>query len=88
MCDNNYYVVTERGNGTSLKEFVDKKGFLMENESKNYFKQIQEGIRYCHDRCIAHNNLSLKNVYLKYGSDRESEIDDNLVVNLYILMTI
>lgn len=37
---------------------------LEECEAKRIFKQIVEGIRYCHNRCITHRDIKLENLLL------------------------
>lgn len=37
---------------------------LEEKEAKRIFKQIVEGIRYCHNRCITHRDIKLENLLL------------------------
>ena len=37
---------------------------LEEKEAKRIFKQIVEGLRYCHNRCITHRDIKLENLLL------------------------
>ena len=37
---------------------------LEDNEAKRVFKQVVEGIRYCHNRCITHRDIKLENLLL------------------------
>ena len=45
-----------------LKAHPNKR--LPETEAKRVFKQVVEGIRYCHNRCITHRDIKLENLLL------------------------
>lgn len=47
---------------------------LPEVEAKRVFKQVVEGIRYCHNRCITHRDIKLENILL--DTDRNVKIID------------
>lgn len=45
-----------------LKSHTNRR--LPEHEAKRIFKQVVEGIRYCHNRCITHRDIKLENLLL------------------------
>ena len=68
VIDTSKYVilVMEYIGGGSLHGYLKSKGNrrLDEKEAKRIFKQIVEGIRYCHNRCITHRDIKLENLLL------------------------
>ena len=55
-----------------LKAHKDRR--LPETEAKRVFKQVVEGIRYCHSRCITHRDIKLENLLL--DGDKNIKIID------------
>ena len=51
--------------GGELKEYLRKKGKLTESEAKNFFKQIINAVRYCHQKGLVHRDLKLENILMK-----------------------
>lgn len=45
-----------------LKQHANRR--LPEDEAKRIFKQVVEGIRYLHNRCISHRDIKLENLLL------------------------
>jgi MAP/microtubule affinity-regulating kinase len=45
-----------------LKQHLNRR--LPEEEAKRIFKQVVEGIRYLHNRCITHRDIKLENLLL------------------------
>ena len=68
VIDTSKYVilVMEYIGGGSLHGYLKSKSNrrLDEKEAKRIFKQIVEGIRYCHNRCITHRDIKLENLLL------------------------
>jgi len=60
----NVYVVMELMPGGELYNLVDDRGHLSEVESRYIFKQILKGVRYLHNRGVAHRDLKLENVLI------------------------
>ena len=69
--NNYFYIVTEFAKGQNLEEwlgskkFIEGKDYISEEFAKNVIKQLQDALKFCHERRISHGNLSLKNVYFK-----------------------
>lgn len=63
---NHVILVMEYVSGGSLYSYLKQHSGrrLPEQEAKRVFKQIVEGIRYCHNRCITHRDIKLENVLL------------------------
>jgi MAP/microtubule affinity-regulating kinase len=68
IIDTHKYVILimEYVGGGSLHEYIKSKPNrrLEENDAKRIFKQIIEGLRYCHSRCITHRDIKLENLLL------------------------
>jgi len=50
--------------GGELRGYVERQGFLEEEESKGFFKQIVRAIHYVHTKKIIHRDLKLENILL------------------------
>jgi serine/threonine protein kinase len=68
VIDTSKYVILimEYVGGPSLHGYLKSKPNrrLEELDAKRIFKQILEGIKYCHSRCIAHRDIKLENLLL------------------------
>jgi serine/threonine protein kinase len=68
IIDTTKYVilVMEYVGGGSLHGYLKARSNrrLDEKEAKRVFKQILEGIKYCHSRCITHRDIKLENILL------------------------
>jgi serine/threonine protein kinase len=68
VIDTTKYVilVMEYVGGGSLHGYLKSKKDrrLDEAEAKRIFKQVVEGLRYCHNRCITHRDIKLENLLL------------------------
>ena len=77
--NNNFYIVTQYAKGQNLEEwlsskkFLEGKDYITEEFAKNVIKQVQEALKYCHERRVSHSNLSLKKIYFK---EADIEIGD------------
>jgi serine/threonine protein kinase len=60
------FLVMEYMSGLSLHGHIKSKDIkrLDEEEAKKLFKQVVEGIEYCHARCITHRDIKLENLLL------------------------
>jgi len=56
--------------GGDLLNYVRKRRRLKEDMAKSVFKQIIEGIGYCHSKSILHRDIKLDNILL----DSEGEV--------------
>ena len=68
IIDNSKYVilVMEYVGGGSLHGYLKSKSQrrLEEWDAKRIFRQIVEGIQYCHSKCITHRDIKLENLLL------------------------
>lgn len=64
------YLVLEYIEGGELFDYLIKKGRLEEREAVNYFRQIVQGVHYCHKFNICHRDLKPENLLL----DKERNI--------------
>lgn len=53
--------------GGQLREVVEKKGMLTEDEALGYFEQIVKGVHYSHSKQVVHRDLKLENILLDGG---------------------
>jgi len=63
---NHTYVVMEYIEGLNLRSYIRNKENkrLSENEARGLFRQILEGVSYCHKHEIAHRDIKLENILL------------------------
>ena len=68
VIDTSKYVilVMEYVGGGSLHGYLKSKTNrrLDEQDAKRLFRQVLEGIKYCHSRCITHRDIKLENLLL------------------------
>lgn len=50
--------------GGELFDYVQKQEGMNENNAREVFKGIVEGVRHCHKHGIAHRDLKLENILL------------------------
>ena len=60
-----FVFVMEYLEGGELKEYLNSKGRLDEEEAQNIFSQIVDAIFYCHRQQIIHRDLKLENILLE-----------------------
>lgn len=60
-------IVMEYLEGGELLQLLkkQKKEYFEEREAKEYFKQIINGVAYCHKKGIVHRDLKLENILIK-----------------------
>ncbi len=58
------FVVMEYVSGGELFEVVAQKGKLSESEARFYFRQIIQGVEYCHNNLVSHRDLKLENILI------------------------
>ncbi len=57
------YLILELGDGGDMYDVIMKhQNGINEKQSKNYFKQIVDAIKYCHDLHVVHRDLKPENV--------------------------
>jgi len=64
------FLVTEYADGGELFDYLVKRGSLEPDEARLFFRQIIEGVDYCHQRYIVHRDLKPENLLL----DKEHRI--------------
>ncbi|KAK4530461.1 hypothetical protein CCYA_CCYA04G1318 [Cyanidiococcus yangmingshanensis] len=64
------FLVTEYADGGELFDYLVKRGSLEPDEARHFFRQIIEGVDYCHQRYIVHRDLKPENLLL----DKEHRI--------------
>jgi serine/threonine protein kinase len=62
-------LVTEICAGGDLLNYVRKRRQLKEDVAKSLFKQIIEGIGYCHSKNILHRDIKLDNILLAWNGE-------------------
>lgn len=62
---NRPYVVMEYVRGISLKELIQREGFLLTDEIYNFMIQILDGLFSCHQKGIIHRDLKPENIIVK-----------------------
>ena len=60
-----FVYVMEYLEGGELGAYVKEKGFLSEEETKYFFKQLLSAIYYCHNKKLIHRDLKLENILLE-----------------------
>lgn len=60
----NLYLVMEMIKGQSLEQYIHHKHRLKESEAINIFKQILNGIAYCHQQQISHRDIKTENILI------------------------
>lgn len=63
----NFYLVTQYCADGDLKSYVDKKGYLTEQEAIYFLKQIMSGFTELHSKKIMHRDFKLANIFLHQG---------------------
>jgi len=68
IADSYLLLVIELCGGSDLLSYVRKRRKLAEPVAKTVFKQIIDGISYCHSKGIVHRDIKLDNILLnEYG---------------------
>lgn len=60
----NVCFIMEFAPGGELRAYVERRGFLPEEESRQFFKQIVRAVHYVHSKKIIHRDLKLENILL------------------------
>lgn len=63
---NHIYLILEFVEGIPLNKYIQRWGSknFKEDEAKYLFKQILDGVAYCHEKMIAHRDLKLENILI------------------------
>lgn len=56
------YLVLENLGGGELYDFLAERGQVDESEARHFFRQLIDGIDYCHSKDIVHRDLKLDNI--------------------------
>nr|XP_046244106.1 serine/threonine-protein kinase 33 isoform X2 [Scatophagus argus] len=73
------YLVTELCVGGELKQLLQRKKFLTEDETRHIIHSLADAVVYLHKRNIVHRDLKLENILLK-----NSDEDDNGRINIKV----
>ncbi|KAK9808025.1 hypothetical protein WJX73_005910 [Symbiochloris irregularis] len=73
MTDLALVIVMEYASGGPLEERIATSGPLAEEDAKKFYKQLVDGMGYCHDQNIFHRDLRMDNILL-HGSYFESTL--------------
>jgi len=60
----NVCFIMEFAAGGELRDYVEKKKALSEEESRSFFRQIVQAVQYVHSKKIIHRDLKLENILL------------------------
>jgi serine/threonine protein kinase len=60
------YIVLELAKGGELFDYVSISGKFPEDLARFYFKQLLEGLNYCHQKGIAHRDMKPDNLLLDH----------------------
>jgi serine/threonine protein kinase len=73
---NEIHLILDYAKGVPLYQFIKRKAArkVNESEAKYLFRQIVEGLGYCHDMDIAHRDIKLENIIV--DTDRKVKIID------------
>lgn len=58
------YIVLELAKGGCLFDFISNTGAFSEKFARYYFKQILDGLDYCHRKGVAHRDMKPENILL------------------------
>lgn len=71
--EKNFYLITELCTGGELFDKIIEKEFFTEVEAAHCFKQIMQGVNYCHSQGIVHRDLKPEN-FLYENKEESSDI--------------
>jgi calcium-dependent protein kinase len=75
--EKNFYIITEMCKGGELFDKIVEKEFFTEPEAAHLFKQILQGVNYCHSKNIVHRDLKPENfLYETKADDSDIKIID------------
>lgn len=92
MSNSHLYLILEYAGGGELFTKIARQGKLSEKVAKRYFKQIMEGVRFCHNLYICHRDIKPENILLDdednvkiadfgFASIMEPEVDSEQLAN-------
>jgi serine/threonine protein kinase len=64
MMEEIYYLVFELADGGELYNFIDLTRGVNESIARFFFKQLINGLNFCHNKGIVHRDLKLENILL------------------------
>jgi len=67
-------MVLELCGGGDLLSYIRKRRKLEESIAKVVFKQILDGLSYCHSKGIVHRDIKLDNILLNCNGDIKVEV--------------
>ena len=66
-----YYIITEYAAGGSLRQRLEEKGRLPEEQVKDLARSLLEGLKYLHQHDICHRNLKPDNILIHVNDEQE-----------------
>jgi serine/threonine protein kinase len=72
MYDNAIALVMEYASGGELRDYIDTKKSLSEDETRNIFNQLVSAMCFCHSMKVVHRDLKLENIL--FSTEKKDQI--------------
>ncbi|XP_056646977.1 testis-specific serine/threonine-protein kinase 3-like [Diorhabda sublineata] len=61
------YIIMEYAENGSLLDIIRKDNFIDEPRARKWFRQLVDGVEYCHDRGVVHRDVKCENMLMDSG---------------------